>query len=383
MRLAVQIAIGFVLLGTCVRAQELMDAAKGRQMFEGIPEAVKASPLKARLYPVHAQMNLSFRFQAGYFIELQANQFEGTGRRHRLAIVLRVTPEGGEPTYLGTLYRLPSIAKAMPHQFLSLGGIFFLGEGNYSIELVATDDKERTYFAKQKVSATLRGAEKLVTPVIERGAVMPLSGLRIARSLSPDAQALKLTLLLHAAPNYSRSTVFRPQDLGRLLGAMSALVEQVPVKSLRVVAFNLDQQKEYFREDNFDGSGFDKLRESLLPISPGTVDFKVLQNRKGHIDLLADMIGREIEGDDPPDAVIVLGPMARLDDRVRAGIIAQNPPNGPRFFYFQYKSMRDSGQSQMPDTIESAMKRVMGKVFHIFTPGDFAKAIAELRKPRA
>lgn len=367
-----------LLLPTICGAQELVNARKGAMLYEAMLQ--EKTPLMAHVYPVRVSLSFNFRFQAGYYFETPAAQFAGSG--HHLALLLRVVPAGKSPVFLGTRHSLPDVpdGKKAKSTNLGIGGMFFLGDGEYTIDFLIADERGRVYHSTQKLHARRNGAEKKLIATLAPGAVKSLSSLRMRSASADDSKPLKLTLLLHAAPNYSRSTVFRPQDLNRLLGAMTGLLEQVPVKSLRVVAFNLDQQKELYRNERFEPEAFDKLEQALLPIQLGTVDINVLKNKTGYVDLLAGMISQELHAEDSSETVIVLGPPSRLQDSVRAGVIEENPANGPRFFYFQYHSLRDRGQSQFPDTIESAMKRVGGKVFHIFTAGDFAKALTELKR---
>lgn len=370
-------------------AQTLIPAVKGERLFRAMTEQPGGEHLRGKVYSIRTALNLSFRFQTNYYVETPAEQF--VGPNHKLAVLLRVIPKGGyDATYLGAYYALGDIPPHFKHADLNVSGLFFLGPGEYTIDVVVSDEKNRVMRSTQHVKAELKGAEKQIKSLSAPGAVGSLASLQSSKRDEPDGKPLRLTLLLHAAPNYFRSAIMRPQDVGRLLGAMSALLDQVNIRSLRVVAFNLDQQKELYRSENFSPESFEDLRQSIEPVQVGTVDYKVLKNQRGHIDLLADLIGRELHAEERSDAVIVLGPTARTRDRIGSGVIEENT-GGTRFFYLEYKSMRElmeirSGlregnvQGQFPDTIESAMKRVNGKVFHIFTPADFAKAIAEIAR---
>ena len=375
-------SVAFTLLGLAfsalLSAQELVNPRRGAALYEAMLQ--EKTPLEAHVYPLRVSLNFNFRFQAGYYFETPSAQFSGSG--HNLAVMLRVVPEGKPAVYLGTRHTLPEIPedKKLKGNHLGIGGVFYLGDGNYTVDFVLIDDRGRVYHTVQKIHARRTGAEKDLKQVLAAGEVKSLSSLRMRSPEAGDNKPLKLTLMLHAAPNYARSTVFRPQDLSRLIGAMTGILEQVPVKSLRVVAFNLDQQKELYRNEAFEPGQFEKLEQALMPIQLGTVDINVLKNKSGYVDLLAGMISQELHAADSSETVIVLGPPSRLQDSVRSGVIEENPANGPRFFYFEYHSLRERGQAQFPDTIESAMKRVGGKVFHIFTAGDFAKALAELKR---
>ena len=67
-----------------------------------------------------------------------------------------------------------------------------------------------------------------------------------------------------------------------MLSSLSSLLETLPAQSVRLVVFNLDQQKELFREDTLTPRAFDRASESLNNLQLQMVDYKVLQNREGH-----------------------------------------------------------------------------------------------------
>jgi hypothetical protein len=167
------------------------------------------------------------------------------------------------------------------------------------------------------------------------------------------------------------------QDRLILLGSLASLLESVPARSVRLVIFNLDQQKELFRQDAFTPEAFDQASQSLSSLQLQLVDYKVLANRRGHINLLTDLINEEFHASDPSDAVIFMGPATRYFDKLLQNGLEEHAGAGPRFFYFQYKpNMRASAESA--DSIELAVKKVHGRKFEIRTAEEFARAIKQL-----
>jgi hypothetical protein len=82
-------------------------------------------------------------------------------------------------------------------------------------------------------------------------------------------------VLLHAAPISFRRTRMRASDRIVLLGALSALLEQLPTRHVRLALFNLDQQKELLRQDGFTLDGIDRVAQSMNEVELGTVDYRV------------------------------------------------------------------------------------------------------------
>ena len=58
----------------------------------------------------------------------------------------------------------------------------------------------------------------------------------------------------------------------------------MPTRSVRLVVFNLDQQKELFRQESFSPKALDQVAQAINNVQLGVVDYRVLQNRRGHLD---------------------------------------------------------------------------------------------------
>jgi len=168
------------------------------------------------------------------------------------------------------------------------------------------------------------------------------------------------------------------RDRVMLLGTLAALLERLPTTSVRVILFNLDQQKELYRQDSFQGSEFPQLAHALDSVQPALVDYRVLQNRHGHVDLLADLVNQEMNAPQPSDVVLFLGPTSRFFGRVPDEAIERPSGTAPRFFYFQYRPPVMRMEATLPDLIHSAVSKLKGKTVIIHTPGDFAKGIDQV-----
>jgi hypothetical protein len=338
--------------------------------FDARPDDKK---LGCEIKPIPAQLNFSFRIQAGYHVRLPLKQFSGPG--HALAMASRVTPEGHDPIYLLSAIRMPVIPKNRAEW--DLGGTFLLGEGRYKVDFLIGDDLNRICRKSWNVEVKLDARERSLNLGLAPGTVGEIS-LRRWSAQNPEAdvhRVPRLTVLLHAAPLYNRMTRMRGQDRAVLLSSLVALLESLPANSVRLVAFNLDQQKELFRQDVLTPESFSPLSQSLNQLQLQTVDLHVLQNRTGHISLLADLVNRELTAKEPSDVVIFLGPTARYFEKFPdLGVEAHA---SSRFFYIQYKPNWDRGQD-FPDSIDYAMKKVHGKTLRVHTPDEFARAIQQI-----
>jgi hypothetical protein len=296
-------------------------------------------------------------------------------------MLTRITPEGGDrkPVYLGARIPLPPVPKTNAES--SVGGGYLLGVGVYDVRWIMLDDSGRVCRKSWRVDVHPSRADRQVKVAMPPGTVWEL-GLRGSRTLpreTGDAPALRLTILLHAAPLSPRRTHLRPNDMVTLMSTVSSLLERVPARSVRLVLFNLDQQKELYRKEDFLLRDMAQFSQAMTNIELGLVDFQVLQNKRGHVDLLTDLLNREISAQPPGDVVLFLGPEARYFDRVPQESLEKPAGRAPQFYYFQIVPFLRQTAAP-PDTIKSAMSRLGGKTMQIHTPGEFAKAIERLEK---
>ena len=368
-------------------AQSILDPARIENFVTMLEPGTNDRPLQCDVAPLKPSLNFSFRFQAGYIVSVPMNQIQGSG--HGLAILAGITPDGSrQPVYLGNHLRLPEVPRTKAE--LSLGGAYLLGEGGYSVKWMMTDETGRVCRKNWHVDVKLSRGERGVQVAIPPGTVADLSGrgLRRATPDTDDVRPLRLTVLMHAAPMSPRRTRMRPTDTITLVSSLSSLLEHVPATSVRLVVFNLDQQRELYRQDGFTLNSLNQVFSSVNGMELGLVDVQVLENRRGHVDLISEMVNQEIRSQPPSDAVVFLGPTARYDDKVPRQSLEKTAGALPRFFYFQVRPFFRGGRggfagpppSSLPDSINSAISRLNGKVVVIHSPGDLAKAIARLER---
>ena len=337
-------------------------------------------PLKCEVVPIKPLLDFSLRYQSGYVARLPMKLFFGPG--HRWLIRIRVTPDGGDrrPVFLGSRMRLPDIPRT--NAWFEVGGGFWVGEGTYTVDWALADEAGRVCRKSWRIEVKPGGSDRTVTAAIQPNTVAALFRHRVtgAAARGEDLRPIRLTVLLHAAPLNPRRTRLRPGDRAMLLSSLAALLEQLPVRSVRLILFNLDQQKELFRQDVLTTQGLGDAVQSLNTLELGVVDYRTLGNRGGHIDLLADLVSGELRARPPSELVIFLGPSSRYSDKLPPEVLAK--PAGPaaRFLYFRFQPY--AGPT-FPDSVDSAVKRLGGKTVIIRWPHDLAKAVAQVKRQLA
>ena len=303
-------------------------------MFEA---ASTAAQLRCDLNPVRPALTFGFRFQAGYTASVPLAQFRGSG--HNLTVHTRVTPEGREPVYLTKTEALPEVPETKVD--VVTGGTFVVGEGNYGLEVLLEDDLHRNCRGSWQVQARRWGSERQLSATIPPGAVEELaeSGTRTVDA-KPGPRIGRLTILVHAAPLSPNLSALQPDDIQRLEDSIASLLRELPARSVRLIAFNLDQRAIIFRKDEFVPGETDELTAALRQLELGLVDYRILRDRPLPMDLLLGLVQAELQDPKPADALIVLGPRTRMHDDVRADALGKRPAAVPPIFDLPFEFER-------------------------------------------
>lgn len=364
-----------IIFTACACAQEPVSpgvAKLANAWFDHLPTRPR---LQCKLKIVRPFLDFSFRFESGYIVTCPMRQFGG--KKATLDTFVRVSRARAPPRLLGVSHDVPGVPAGMTrtnvkHSSARFSGGVSLGEGRYTVRLLVRDDRGRFFTKTWKINA-FRGQRERGAPLeLLPGEVTPV-GAGPWERLRPSTPGLKLTILLDAAPAGGYSQQLHPWDRVLLLQTLSSLLEQTPCRSVRVIAFNLGQERQIFDQDRFNDSGFVRLSRTLSGLSLGTISYHAIeQGAGGHF--IASLVNRETGGANPPDAVVILGPKLLPLRRLARQPEPATKSEGARLFYFQYfpnsRSVPDSS-----DPIASLIKARGGTVFTIDSPTELARAI--------
>src|ERR1035437_491436 len=326
-----------LLLASAGAAQVIVDPARFGGILKALERQAGEKPLRCEVTPIKPSLNFGFRFQAGYVVRVPMNQYSGSG--HGWAMLTRITPEGGgqQPVYLASRVGLPPVPKTKVD--IEVGGGYLLGEGRYDVNWTLLDDTGRVCRGSWRVDARLGRRERQVKLAMPRDTVadFTLRGRSDRKRGADDAAPIRLTVLLNAAPLVPLRTRLRASDRVILLGLLSSLLERVPARSVRLVVFNLDQQKTLLRQDAFAPDALGRVAQALNSTELGLVDYHVLQNPHGHVDLLAGLMNLELRAEAPSDVVVFLGPETRYVDKLPPAALEDPTGAAPQFLNLQFK----------------------------------------------
>jgi hypothetical protein len=333
-----------------------------------------------RIQPARTMLTFAFQFQSGWTVEIP---FKNIRReKHRIVILARIVPEriGKPPLYLYASGDIPERPERAGKTDLVIDGGFLLGPGRYTVEVVVMDDVDSFCRNSWTLETRLSKADSEIAPVMQSGDLFALeSGVwaRFVQAGGERQRSGRITVLLNAAPFSRRSVSVGGQQSGLLLSSLAALLRFTDFATVRLVAYNLDQQKVIYSEDNFSAGSINDLARAMRELNLGTVPIQVLNRPAGHIELLSDLLEKERRRPDPSDTVLFFGPTVPFDQKWKVPAALET-----HLLDFDFRPFWGLRQPEFPDLIEHLTKAHGGRVFRIHSPREFAKALRELSPAR-
>jgi len=322
-------------MGVAAAAQTIVAPGQLSTVLAQFDAHQGGQPLRCEVAPTAPSLNFAFRFQARYAYHVPSTAYQGSN--HTWYALTKITPAGGDrqPVYLYARSRPADIVNAGPG--FEVHGSFLLGEGSYAIKGTLLDDQDRTCKREWRVEVKRSRNERAVRPALAPFTVQDFTSHSSAAVVPRSPATRRLSILLDAAPLSQRRLTLRPSDRQLLLGALAGLMERVAARSVRLVVFSLEQQKELLREDSFTLDSLDRVSRAMESLDLASVNVSVLQNPRGGVDLLTGLVNRELLTTEPSDAVLFLGPLSRYHEKIGEDGLQTGSQAPPRFFYFQYQ----------------------------------------------
>ena len=324
-------------------------------------------------------LGFDLRFHAGYSVTVPLKELAGT--ENLLTILFRVIPQNhkDDPMYFTQRVRVPSIeddAKGDAY----LQGTFDIGEGSYHIDWLMRDQSERVCSFYWDSDAFLAPKDKQMGLNIAPGVVHKDEGEEfkdeppIERIQSEPP--LNVKVLINFAPQDALSATLRPSDTAALVSIIRSISRDPHIGKFSIVAFNMQEQRVIYREENVDRIDFPALGNALNSLNLGTVNLKLLSQKHGDTDFLADLIKQETTGASHPDALIFAGPKVMLDENVPPDSLKQIGDIRYPVFYMNY----NLNPQAVPwkDSISRAVRFFKGTEFTISRPRDLWYAVSEM-----
>jgi hypothetical protein len=191
----------------------------------------------------------------------------------------------------------------------------------------------------------------------------------------PDGP-LNVKIIMNFAPQKSYSATLQPLDTNALLSILRSIVREPRIGKFSIVAFNMQEQKVIYREEDASQINFPALGRALEALNLGTVDLGRLGQKHGETSFLTKLIAEEVNSGDQPDAVIFAGPKVMLESNVPQEALKQIGDLPFPVFYMNYNLSPQSNPWR--DAIGNVVKYLKGAEYTITRPRDLWFAWSEI-----
>jgi len=263
----------------------------------------------------------------------------------------------------------------------TLQGSFDLGEGDYHIAWLMRDRSERICSFFWDTTAELLPKDREIPLTIQPAAIAQTSGEQFQEE--PPVHRVSNTapynvkLLVNFAPENKLSAAMAPVDTMALMSIVRSVARDPHFGKFSIVAFNTQEERVMYRQEDADRIDFPKLGEALNSLKLGTVNVNRLSEKHGDTDFLATLLQKELESSsDHPDAVIFAGPKLMLDTNISQDSLKNIENVSFPVFYMNY----NSNPQAMPwrDAISHAVKFFRGYEYTISKPRDLWFAMSDV-----
>jgi hypothetical protein len=325
-------------------------------------------------------LGFDLRFHADYRATVPLKALADAGGW--LQVVMRVTPaaESERPVYFIHRMAIPDEA-LRANRDATLAGRFYLGLGRYRLDWMMRDARQRICSSHWDLEAKPdHGHGDLpltLGPNQIAGSAKDASADSLQATPEP-AMPLRVKILLNLSPGKPEASIVKPEDAKVLFSMLSSITGQPEIARFTLVAFNLREQKILYRQENADQVDFDALGKAIHSPTAGTIDYSLLRDPRSETRfatrLLTDQLGAQ---PDPPDAIIIVGPVVSLDRDVPLAPLRMKGAAMCPVFYLNYNPK--PFDEPWPDTIGSALKAYKGaSAYSIALPGDLGLAMRRL-----
>ena len=234
----------------------------------------------------------------------------------------------GQPVLFADSIDLPDDASSDAIE--EVHGLFLLGEGHYHVTWSVLDDLGRVFRKEWDLDAKATGKERITMPPATVGDL----AWRPAVGAPAGAYPQRVTLLVNVArtASYPWTT---------LLAVLAPLIERLSAASVRLVVFDLPQQRELFREDGFTLNRMNRLVHATNWLT-GRVDPGRFEHQAGVWDLLANLVNGESESRELADAEVFVGAPWWIKEAMPSGFPKPDKGVTPRFFSVHYSNANAS-----------------------------------------
>jgi hypothetical protein len=369
---------GLTAGAACLPAQTLMRGigSEGNVQLIGNDAATldtasdQKKDLPCTVTPIKPLLGFDLRFHSGYDISLPLHELAGDG--DLLTIIFRVTAAADKdsPKYFAQRYNVPKIEEDARGD-ANLGGGFDIGEGDYHVDWLMRDHIERVCSSSWDITAAINPRDQNMKLPIAAHAI-DQSNTDFFKDEPPVTRAkpeesYRIKILVNYAPQQGFAASMQPLDTSALTSILRHIQRDPKVQRFSLVAFNMNEQRVVYRQEDADHIDFPALGKALSSLKFGMIDVRKLNDPHSGSDFLAKLVTAEL-GNNKSDAVVFAGPKIAFDDNVPADNLRDLTGVQYPVFYMNYN--QTPVQNPWRDPIGNIVKRLRGNEYTITRPRD-------------
>jgi hypothetical protein len=338
--------------------------------------------LACTVTPAKPTLGFDLRFHAGYEVTIPLKDLAGDAD-NTLNILFRVERQDhrDQPVYFAQHIHVPPLADAAKGDAYLQGG-FDLGEGDYHVDWLMRDRSERVCSFYWDSEAVIPVKDRPMGLAISPGVIQRADGEQFKEEppvqRSTSAPPLNVKVLVNFAPQNSLSPALQPLDTSALVSILRSISRDPRIGKFSVTAFNMQEQKVVYRQQDADRIDFPALGEAVNKLNLGTIDLRRLGERHGDTEFLTDLVRREVVSShqEHPDAFIFAGPKVLLDSNVPQETLKEAGDVDFPVFYMNY----NLNPQAVPwkDAISHTVHFFRGYEYTITKPRDLWVAVSEM-----
>jgi hypothetical protein len=190
-----------------------------------------------------------------------------------------------------------------------------------------------------------------------------------------NVDPLRVKILVNFAPQQSAAASMAPIDTSALVSILRSISREPRICKFSIVAFNMNDQKVVYRQEDSDQINFPELGKALSSIKLGMVDYKKLADKHSETEFLTKLIQDEL-GNTNADALIFAGPKVMLDQDPAPDSLKDVTDVSFPVFYMNY--VLTPQQNPWRDSIGNVVKKMRGYEYTISRPRDLWMAWTDI-----
>ncbi len=343
------------------------------------PPAAAQRMLKCKAAIAQPRLDFEFRFFTGYRVSIPAREMLGPQRPVIVQVTITAAGlEDVEPVKLQRSELAGPIPERLKGRTVEVSGSFVVGEGRYDVLWQMYDSLGAYCEARWRIEAKRRRGERDLRLSIAPGEVgeSRVYVFRPERIEAEGGEPLAIKVFLNLDPwrgRRRRSTRagVRLFEFVPRLAALRAVARHPRVGRIALVAYSVEEQTVYHRQELDDRIELSKVEEAMENLSPAFVSIDQLGREKPR-EFFAETLATDLPGEEEVDGYVFIGPDAEIGRSLRKeNMLALERPRAP---VFMLQVMRVPWRGVIGNFVDD----LGGKEYRFSSPKDMGEAVEDM-----